>query len=98
MKVDTFTMDSFSESAEGSAILRTAHESNAWHIIQRLAPANSVESKEGAYLIMLLDWPHGQIVRMIFEVDELSNFSMALNNLNGLGVLDAFETEGATVQ
>jgi len=98
MKVDQFTMDSFSESREGTAILSTAHENNAWHIIQRLAPANSTESKDGAYLLMLLDWPAGQIVRMIFSADEMNNLSTALNNLNGLGVLDAFETEGATVQ
>ncbi len=98
MKVDTFTMDSFAESREGTAILRTAHDSNAWHIIQRLAPANSSESKEGAYLLMLLDWPAGQMVRMIFSAEEMNNLSTALNNLNGLGVLDAFETNGATVQ
>lgn len=98
MKVDQFTMDSFGDSREGAAILRTAHEGNAWHIIQRLAPANSTESKDGAYLLMLLDWPAGQIVRMIFSADEMNNLSTALNNLNGLGVLDAFETEGATVQ
>ncbi len=98
MKVDQFTMDSFSESREGAAILRRAYEGNAWHIIQRLAPANSHESKEGAYLLMLLDWPSGQIVRMIFTADEMNNLSTALNNLNGLGVLDAFESDGATVQ
>lgn len=96
MKVDQFTMDSFSESREGGEILRTAHEGNAWHIIQRLAPCNSSESKDGAYLLMLLDWPAGQIVRMIFTVDEMANLTAALTTLNGLGVLDAFETEGAT--
>lgn len=98
MKVDTFTMDSFSESREGSAILVTAHENNAWHIIQRLAPTNSFESKDGAYLLMLLNWTDGAIVRMIFTAEEMNHLSKALNNLNGLGVLDAFETEGATVQ
>lgn len=97
MKVDHFTMDSFGDSQEGAAILRTAHENNAWHIIQRLSPTNSAESKEGAYLLMLLDWPSGMIVRMIFTAEEMNNLSAALNNLNGLGVLDAFETEGATV-
>ncbi len=98
MKVDQFTMDSFADDRAGSAILRTAHENDAWHIIQRLAPANSSESKDGSYLLMLLDWPSGQIVRMIFSAEEMNNLSTALNNLNGLGVLDAFETEGATIQ
>jgi len=98
MKVDTFSMDSFAESLEGSAILRTAHENNAWHILQRLAPTNSAESKDGAYLLMLLDWPTGTLVRMIFTAKEMNNLTKALNSLNGQGVLDAFVTEGATVQ
>ncbi len=98
MKVDQFTMESFCKSREGAAILRAAHEGGAWHIIQRLAPVNSVESKDGSYLMMLLDWPTGQVVRMVFTAEEMNNLSTALNALNGLGVLDAFETEGATIQ
>ena len=96
MKVDQFTMESFAESREGAAILRTAHEKNAWHIIQRLAPANSHENKAGAYLLMLLDWSNGLIVRMIFDADEMSSLHTALGSLNQLGVLDAFDPEGAT--
>ncbi len=94
MKIDHFSMDSFAESREGAAILRTAHNGNAWHIVQRLAPANSHESKDGAYLMMLLDWPNGMIVRMIFDASEMDSLTQALTVLNGMGVFDAFDTEG----
>jgi len=98
MKIDHFPMDNFAASAEGSAILRTAHENNAWHIIQRLAPSNSAENPDGAYLVMLLDWPAGMIVRMVFDHEEVSNLSTALNSLKGMDVFDAFDVEGATKQ
>jgi len=98
MKTDRFSMETFTESAEGRAILQTAHANDAWHIVQRLAPANSSESKEGAYLILLLDWPNGMIVRMVFNSKEVNNFTAALTTLKDMTVLDAFDTEGATEQ
>ena len=57
MKSDQFSMDKFAASQEGRAILGAAHSNNAWHIVQRLAPVNSTESPDGAYLIMLLNCP-----------------------------------------
>ncbi len=98
MKMDTFSMDAFSDSLEGRAILQTAALSHAWHIIQRLAPSNSSESKDGAYLVMILDWKNGMVVRLIFDSDEVNNLSEALKSLCGMEVLDAFEVEGATIQ
>lgn len=94
MKTDVFSMDKFAESHDGRAILATAHTNHAWHIVQRLAPANSAENPDGAYLIMLLNWPDGIITRMIFNGEEITNFANMTNVLASMSVFDAFETEG----
>lgn len=89
-------MDSFSDSLEGRAILQQAALNQAWHIIQRLAPSNSEEAKDGAYLVMILDWKNGMIVRFILKGAEVEDLSTALKSLAGMEVLDAFEEKGAT--
>lgn len=94
MKTDVFTMEAFSKDDVGRAILANAHTNRAWHIVQRLAPTTSEDDKNGAYLIMLLDWPNGIITRMIFNQEECESFSNAVKNLAGMGIFDAFEMEG----
>lgn len=94
MKTDQFSMDTFAENIEGRAILATAHENNAWHIVQRLAPVNSKVNPDGAYLIMLLNWPDGIMTRMVFNAEEVKGFAHMIQVLAGMSVFDAFETEG----
>ncbi len=94
MKTDQFSMDKFAETLDGRGILSAAHQSDAWHIVQRLAPANSKENPDGAYLIMLLNWPDGIMTRMVFNAEEVKSFAHMLQVLASMSVFDAFDTEG----
>ena len=98
MKVDVFQMETFADTPEGAAILRHAFEHNAKNITQRLAPETTEDDDNGSFLLMLLDWKNSLIVRMVLDDDELKHLLSVLKNLNAMTVLDAFATEGMTVQ
>ncbi len=97
MKVRIFPMDEFMQSRDGKQIMQNAYDSNATHITQRMMPTNSAEEKDGTYLIMLLDWMNGMIISVVFTADEIKKLSSDIASLAALDVLDAFDTEGATV-
>ena len=94
MRTDTLTMESFAESVDGRGILSAAHSTDAWHIVQRIAPVHSKDNPEGAYLILLLNWPAGIITRMIFNGEEVQNFAAMIQVLANMSVFDAFDMEG----
>ena len=98
MKVDVFPMQEFAESPEGAAILRHALENGAKNITQRLAPATDQDDALGSFLLMLLDWKNSMIVRMVLDSEELTHLLAVLKALDGMTVLDAFQTEGMTIQ
>ncbi len=97
MKIDVFNMETFAESLEGAAILRHAFEHGANNITQRLAPETGDDDALGGFLLMILDWKESMIVRMVFNSEELTHLLAVLKTLDGLTVLDAFETEGMSV-
>ena len=91
-------MDKVADNPEGANILRKAHENQSIFITQRLLPEDTAEDHDGAYLLMILDWPNGMIVRMTFTGDEIIDLSDVIKGLSGLKVLDGFDEEGATIQ
>lgn len=97
MKVHIIPMDEFAQSREGKIILQVAFQHNATNITQRLMPTNNAEDRNGLFMVMLLDWPNGMIVRVMFNADEIQNLATAVTALAGLDALDAYETEGATI-
>jgi len=97
MKVDVFQMETFAENEAGAAILKHAFENQAQNITQRLAPETTEDDDNGGFLLMLLDWQNSMIVRMVLDTEELSHLLKVLKALDSMTVLDAFETEGMTV-
>ncbi len=97
MNVTLFPMDKFAESPEGKAILQAAYASNSSNITQRVAPINSSQDADGLYLLLLLDWASGMIVRIMFDKKEIDALQAGLKAIASLGVLDAIDTEGMTV-
>ena len=91
-------MEAIAETAEGKQILQIAYENNTMNITQRLVPRGSGDDPEGAYLVMLLDWPNSTIIRLVFTGDEIIKLTAALNSLAGMKVLDGFDETGATKQ
>ena len=98
MKITTIPMEAVAQSLEGASILRAAYENNSQTITQRLVPTNDEEDHDGGYLVMLLDWKDGSIVRIVLDGDELTKLTDTLKSLVGMNVLDGFATEGVTVQ
>ena len=96
MIVTLLTMEQYTETAKGIAILKQAHENKAMHLTQRLLPTNPDDPN--VYSVMLLDWSNAMMVKCILTGPEVTNFAEALTTLSKLGVLDAFSTQGATVQ
>lgn len=98
MNVRLLPMDKVASNSEAQNILRHAHEDQQIFITQRLMPEKSDEDPEGGYLLMVLDWEHGMILRMVFDGDEIIQLTTILKGLSGMKVLDGFETKGETVQ
>lgn len=96
MKVNLIPMDKVSETPEGKRILSIAYENNSQTITQRLLPSMAGEDEDGGYLLMLLDWPNGMIIRLVFDGEEVVNLTNSLKSLAGMKVLDGFSEEGAT--
>jgi hypothetical protein len=90
-------MTAFASSEDGAAILRVAHDEGASHITMRLRPEDSDE-KDGAYMVLLLDWDEGIILKLVLNHPEISGFTAALQDLEQMSVLDSFEVEGSTIQ
>lgn len=98
MKVQLLPMEKVASDSEAQAILRHAHEDHQLFITQRLMPEQSGEDPDGAYLLMVLDWEHGMILRMTYTGEEILHLTSVLKGLSGMRVLDGFDTEGETVQ
>lgn len=98
MNVTLLPMDKFAESPEGKAIIQSAYASNATNITQRVAPTDSAQDADGLYLLLLLDWASGMIIRVLFNKTEIRALQAGINIIEGQGVLDSFDVEGATQQ
>ena len=97
MKVELIPMDEVATATpEGKIMLAKAYEHNATNITVRLMPTNSGEDHNGMYMVMMLDWQHGMIIKMMFNAKEIESLSTAVNDLSSLTVLDGFDPEGAT--
>ena len=91
-------MEKVADNPEGQEILRVAHEGHSRFITQRLLPTESGEDHDGAYLVMVLDWEHGTIIRMTFNGEEIVTLTELLKGLAGMRVLDGYDEEGQTIQ